>query len=88
MHVFGAMKSGAQSVGLDLSIVQGTGASGTISEGSVSFKLISVGGNFYIQPDPEFLQKFVHSSGRGLPVQGQVAEGQAPPTPVSRASAS
>jgi hypothetical protein len=62
VHVTGALKSGSQSVGLDLSIVQGKGASGTISEGSVSFKLISVGGNYYIQPDQAFLLKFAHTS--------------------------
>jgi hypothetical protein len=62
VHVSGALKSGSQSVGLDLSIVQGTGASGTISEGAVSFKLISIGGSYYIQPSAGFLQKFVHSA--------------------------
>jgi hypothetical protein len=62
VHVSGALKSGSKSVGLDLSIVQGTGASGTISEGAVSFKLISIGGSYYIQPSAGFLQKFVHSS--------------------------
>ena len=62
VHVVGAIKSGAQSVGLNLSIVQGKGASGSISEGSASFKLISVGGSYYIQPDREFLLKFAHTS--------------------------
>jgi hypothetical protein len=62
VHVVGAIHSGTQSVGLDLSIVQGKGASGTISEGSASFKLISVGGSYYIQPDRSFLLKFAHSS--------------------------
>jgi hypothetical protein len=62
VHVSGALKSGSKSVGLDLSIVQGTGASGTISEGAVSFKLISIGGSYYLQPSAGFLQKFVHSS--------------------------
>jgi hypothetical protein len=61
VHVSGAIKSGGQSVGLDLSIVQGKGASGTISEGSASFKLVDVGGNFYMQPDQAFLLKFAHT---------------------------
>jgi hypothetical protein len=61
VHVAGVIKSGSQSIGLDLSIVQGKGASGTISEGSASFKLVDVGGNFYMQPDPAFLLKFAHS---------------------------
>ncbi len=76
VHVAGAIKSGSSSVGLDLSIVQGTGASGTISEGSASFKLVDVGGSFYIQPDPAFLLKFAHTNSCGGPVQGQVAEGK------------
>jgi hypothetical protein len=61
VHVMGAIKSGGQSVGLDLQIVQGKGASGTISEGSASFKLVDVGGNFYMQPDQAFLLKFAHT---------------------------
>jgi hypothetical protein len=62
VHVSGAINSGAQSIGLDLSIVQGTGATGTISEGSASFKLIAAGDAYYIQPDQKFLLKFAHSS--------------------------
>jgi hypothetical protein len=61
VHVAGAIKNGGQSVGLDLSIVQGKGASGTISEGSASFKLVDIGGSFYMQPDPAFLLKFAHT---------------------------
>jgi hypothetical protein len=61
VHVMGAIKSGGQSVGLDLQIVQGKGASGTIAEGSASFKLVDVGGNFYMQPDQAFLLKFAHT---------------------------
>ena len=61
VHVFGAINSGAQSVGLDLSIVQGKGATGTISEGPASFKLIETGGNFYMQPDQAFRLKFAHT---------------------------
>jgi hypothetical protein len=58
VHVAGSITSGGQSIGLNLSIVQGKGATGTISEGSASFKLIDVGGNFYMQPDQAFLLKF------------------------------
>jgi hypothetical protein len=61
LHVAGAVKNGGESIGLDLSIVTGKGASGTISEGSASFKLVQVGGNYYIQPSPAFLLKFTHS---------------------------
>ena len=62
MHVSGAIKAAGTSVGIDLSIVSGKGATGTISEGSASFKLVALGDNFYIQPDPAFLEKFAHSS--------------------------
>ena len=61
LHVAGAVKNGGESIGLDLSIVSGKGASGTISEGSAGFKLVQVGGNYYIQPSPAFLLKFTHS---------------------------
>jgi hypothetical protein len=71
VHVFGAIKSGSQSVSLDLSIVQGTGASGTISEGSTSFKLIDVGGNYYIQPDRAFLLKFTHTAAAAQLLKGK-----------------
>jgi hypothetical protein len=71
VHVAGAIKSGGSSVGLDLSIVQGTGASGTISEGSASFKLVDVGGSFYIQPDPAFLLKFAHTQAAAALFKGK-----------------
>lgn len=71
VHVAGAIKSGSSSVGLDLSIVQGTGASGTISEGSASFKLVDVGGSFYIQPDPAFLLKFAHTNAAAALFKGK-----------------
>jgi hypothetical protein len=61
LHVVGAIKNGGQSIGLNLTIVAGKGASGTISEGSASFKLVDTGGSFYMQPDPAFLIKFAHS---------------------------
>jgi hypothetical protein len=61
LHVVGAIKNGGQSVGLNLTIVAGKGASGTISEGSASFKLVDTRGSFYMQPDPAFLIKFAHS---------------------------
>jgi hypothetical protein len=61
VHVSGSIKSGKQSIGLDLSIVQGKGATGTISEGSASFKLVESGGSFYMQPDQAFLLKFAHT---------------------------
>ena len=71
VHVSGAINSGAQSIGLDLSIVEGKGASGTISEGSASFKLIASGGSYYIQPDPAFLKKFAHTSAAAALFKGK-----------------
>jgi hypothetical protein len=75
VHVAGSIQSGAESVGLDLQIVQGKGATGTISEGSVSFKLVAVGGNFYILPDAAFLQKSAHSQAAAQLLKGKWLKG-------------
>jgi hypothetical protein len=75
LHVAGAIKDSGQSVGLDLSIVAGKGASGTISEGSASFKLVDVGGNFYMQPDQAFLLKFAHTQAAAELLKGKWLKG-------------
>jgi hypothetical protein len=61
VHVAGTVKDGSQTIGIDLSIASGKGASGTIAEGDASFKLIEAQGAFYIQPNARFLAKFTHS---------------------------
>jgi hypothetical protein len=75
LHVSGAIKSGAQSVGLDLSIVAGKGASGTISEGTASFKLVSIGGSDYILPDQAFLLKAAHNQAAAQLLKGKWLKG-------------
>jgi hypothetical protein len=75
LHVVGAIKSGAQSVGLNLSIVQGKGATGTISEGSASFKLIGIGGYYYILPDRAFLLKSAHNQAAAQLLKGKWLKG-------------
>jgi hypothetical protein len=54
VHVSGALKSGGTPVTLDLSLVADKGASGEISQGGTSFKLIIVGGTAYISGSPAF----------------------------------
>jgi hypothetical protein len=75
LHVDGAIKDSGSSVGLNMSIVAGKGASGTVSEGDASFKLITVGGNFYMQPDQAFLLKFAKSQAAAQLFKGRWLKG-------------
>jgi hypothetical protein len=60
LHVSGTIQQGS-TLGIDLDIATGKGAAGTISEGSVKFKLVVVGGNFYFQGNRAFWLKVGHS---------------------------
>jgi len=75
VHVSGSVKDSGQSIGIDLSIAQGKGAIGTISEGDASFRLIEAGGSFYIQPNKAFLLKFAHSAAAEKLFQGKWLKG-------------
>ena len=76
VHVAGTVQDGGQTIGINLSIASGKGATGTISEGIASFKLVEAGGAFYIQPNARFLTKFTHSSAAAAVAARQVAEGE------------
>ena len=75
VHVSGTVQDGSQKIGIDLSIATGKGASGTVSEGPASFRLIEAGGNFYIQPNARFLAKFAHSSAAVQLLRGKWLKG-------------
>jgi hypothetical protein len=75
VHVSGSVKDSGETIGIDLSIAQGKGAIGTISEGNASFKLIEAGGSFYIQPNKQFLLKFAHSAAAEKLFQGKWLKG-------------
>jgi hypothetical protein len=60
VHVSGTVQNPG-TLGLDLDLVTGRGAAGTISQGAPKFKLIVVGGNFYFQGNRAFWVKVGHS---------------------------
>jgi hypothetical protein len=75
VHVAGTVRAGSQTIGIDLSIASGKGATGTISEGDASFKLVEAGGAFYIQPNARFLTKFTHSTAAVQLLRGKWLKG-------------
>ena len=75
VHVAGTVRDAGQAIAIDLSITSGHGASGTVAEGSASFKLIEAGGAFYIQPNARFLSKFTHSSAAVQLLRGKWLKG-------------
>jgi hypothetical protein len=60
VHVSGTVHSGG-TLGIDLDLVTGKGASGSISQGAEKFKLVVTGGNFYFQGNRAFWLKVGHS---------------------------
>jgi len=58
VHVSGSLVSGGAPLTLDLSLVEGTGGKGRISENGLSFELIEVGGTVYISGSTEFYKHF------------------------------
>jgi hypothetical protein len=60
MHVSGTLHQGG-TLGLDLALVTGKGAAGTISQGAPRFKLVVVGGDFYFQGNRAFWLNAAHS---------------------------
>ena len=75
VHVSGSIQAAGTSVGINLQIVSGKGATGTVSEGNASFNLVALGDNFYIQPDKAFLEKFAHSSAAVSLLEGKWLRG-------------
>ena len=60
MHVSGTVQQHG-TIGLDLDLVTGKGAAGTISQGAPKFKLIVVGADFYFQGNRAFWLHAAHS---------------------------
>src|ERR1700679_3167626 len=54
VHVTGSILSGGAPITIDLSLVEGKGGKGQISENGLSFQLIQVGGYAYISGSSEF----------------------------------
>ena len=58
VHVTGALSDGGQSIKLDLNILSGQGAKGSMSQNGLSFQLIASGKYVYINGSPAFWKKF------------------------------
>jgi len=59
VHVAGSIQNGGGvPLSLDLSLVSGKGGQGVMSENGITFRIVAVGQNVYIQGTPAFWQHF------------------------------
>ncbi len=58
VHVSGAIANGAAQTMLDLSLVNGKGGQGSVSQGGLSFKLVALNQQLYISGSPTFWRQF------------------------------
>jgi hypothetical protein len=58
VHVSGSLTSGGETITLDLNILSGVGAKGSMSQNGLSFQLIAVGKYIYINGSPSFWKHF------------------------------
>jgi hypothetical protein len=58
VHISGSLMSSGMPITLDLSLVSGTGATGSMTEGGLSFQLIALKGFVYIKGSPGFWKHF------------------------------
>jgi hypothetical protein len=81
VHVAGAVANGNSRFTIDLSLVNGKGGTGSMSQGGLSFKIISVNNEVYINGSPTFWRQFGGASAAQLlsgkwlkaPASGQFA---------------
>jgi hypothetical protein len=66
VHVSGALSDSGQSIKLDLNILSGKGATGSMSQNGLSFKIIAVGKYVYINGSPGFWKHFGGSAAANL----------------------
>jgi hypothetical protein len=66
VHVSGALADSGQSIKLDLNILSGKGATGSMSQNGLSFKIIAVGKFVYINGSPGFWKHFGGSAAATL----------------------
>lgn len=58
VHVSGALSDSGQSIKLDLNILSGRGATGSMTQNGLSFRIIAVGKYVYINGSPGFWKHF------------------------------
>jgi hypothetical protein len=81
VHVAGAVASGSSRFTINLSLVNGKGGTGSMSQGGLSFKIITVNQEVYINGSPTFWRQFGGASAAQLlsgkwlkaPANGQFA---------------
>ena len=66
VHVSGALNDGGQTIKLDLNILSGKGAKGSMSQNGLSFQIISSGKYIYINGSPNFWKHFGGSAAATL----------------------
>jgi hypothetical protein len=66
VHVSGALADSGQSIKLDLNILSGKGATGSMSQNGLSFKIIAAGKYVYINGSPGFWKHFGGSAAATL----------------------
>jgi hypothetical protein len=70
VHVSGSIDNGGRPVRLDVNILAGRGARGSVSENGLSFELIQTGGSVYIKGSPAFYRHV------GGPTAAQLLQGR------------
>jgi hypothetical protein len=76
VHIAGAIVDSGTPLTVDLQLLRGTGAKGTMSENHLPFDLIRVGGAAYIRGSDAFLRKFAGAGGEAL-LHGRWLKGSA-----------
>lgn len=76
VHVAGSIVDSGTPLTLDLQLLRGTGAKGTMSENHLPFDLIRVGNAAYIRGSDAFLRKFAGAGGQAL-LHGKWLKGSA-----------
>jgi hypothetical protein len=76
VHVAGAITDNGAPLSLDLQLLTGVGAKGTMSENHLPFDLIRVGDSAYIKGSDAFLKKFAGAGGQAL-LHGKWLKGSA-----------
>jgi hypothetical protein len=76
VHVSGSIVDNGTPLTLDLQLLRGTGAKGTMSESHLPFDLIRVGDAAYIRGSDAFLRKFAGAGGQAL-LHGRWLKGSA-----------
>jgi hypothetical protein len=61
VHLSGHVVSGEQEIGIDISIVRGKGAAGTLTVGGAKVDLVLIGETTYIRGSPALWEQYTHS---------------------------